>query len=206
MPLLSGLVWQQGSGLFARWKEVFLLLTKDCVRCYKVSSAKLSQFGSLVFSLDLVLVSDIRYAERRGYLALVLESQGTARTYFRRTEGIREWGNIIKECVVKKKEEFDQYLSPSQLMRRPVLSPSDHDSWLLSRLAPTTCRDIAEEDAAKADTDSGMDSAATSDDRECVGHSDEMQEVRLNFRARNCKNIPAVRPKIPIRLCKVTKV
>merc|ERR1712083_61306 len=44
-PLLSGLVWQQSSGLFARWKEVFLILTKDCVRSHKISSAKSSQFG-----------------------------------------------------------------------------------------------------------------------------------------------------------------
>ena len=31
-PLLSGLVWHQTSGLFSRWKEVFLILTKDCLR------------------------------------------------------------------------------------------------------------------------------------------------------------------------------
>ena len=95
-PLLSGLVWQQGSGLFARWKEVFLILNKDCVRCPKISSAKSSQFGSLVFSLDLVLVSDVRYVERRGYLTLVMEGQGMARTYFRRTDGIKEWGRTIQ--------------------------------------------------------------------------------------------------------------
>ena len=95
-PLLSGLVWYQTSGLFVRWKEVFLILTKDSVRCYKISSAKLSQFGSLVFSLDLLLVSDVRFIERRGYLSLVMEGQGLERTYFRRTEGIREWGNIIQ--------------------------------------------------------------------------------------------------------------
>ena len=74
---------------------MFLILTKDCVRCYKISSAKLSQFGSLVFSLDLLLVSDIRFVERRGYLSLVMEGQGLERTYFRRTDGIREWGSII---------------------------------------------------------------------------------------------------------------
>ena len=28
----TGLVWQQTSGLFSRWKEVFLILTKDCLR------------------------------------------------------------------------------------------------------------------------------------------------------------------------------
>ena len=27
-PLLKGLVWQQGTGLFARWRERFLVLTK----------------------------------------------------------------------------------------------------------------------------------------------------------------------------------
>ena len=74
---------------------MFLILTKDCVRCHKISSAKSSQFGSLVFSLDLVLVSDVRYVERRGYLTLVMEGQGMARTYFRRTDGIREGGKVI---------------------------------------------------------------------------------------------------------------
>ena len=64
---------------------MFLILTKDCVRCHKISSAKSSQFGSLVFSLDLVLVSDVRYVERRGYLTLVMEGQG-----------IREWGKVIQ--------------------------------------------------------------------------------------------------------------
>ena len=79
---------------------MFLILTKDCVRCHKISSAKSSQFGPLVFSLDLVLVSDVRYVERRGYLTLVLEGQGVDRTYFRRTEGIREWGAVIQVQIM----------------------------------------------------------------------------------------------------------
>ena len=79
---------------------MFLILTKDCVRCHKISSAKSSQFGSLVFSLDLVLVSDVRYVERRGYLTLVMEGMGMSRTFFRRTDGIREWGKIIEVDIV----------------------------------------------------------------------------------------------------------
>ena len=127
---------------------------------------------------------------------------------------------------MKKKEEFDGHLSPSHLMRYPVLSSCDQDSWLLSRLSPNsgckedTNRQAATEDQAKAETDndSGMDSlqedqadnskvtTAGDDDKECLIQSDEMQEVRLNMRARNCTNCKVSRPKIPPRLCKVTKV
>jgi hypothetical protein len=126
--------------------------------------------------------------------------------------------------VVKKKEEFDCHLSPSHLMRYPVLSSCDQDSWLLYRLSPNsgckedTNRQAVTEDQAKAETDndSGLDSPQedpadnykvnTGDDKECLINSDEMQEVRLNMRARNCTNIKVTRPKIPLRLCKVTKV
>ena len=108
-PLLSGLVWHQTSGLFSRWKEVFLILTKDCLRseffysaerihflpcrCHKIAgSAKTAQFGGALWSLDLVLMSDVRFVERRGYLTLCLEAQGITRTYLRRTDGIRNGG------------------------------------------------------------------------------------------------------------------
>lgn len=38
-----------------------MILTRDCLRCHKISgSAKTAQFGGLLFSLDLVLVTDVR--------------------------------------------------------------------------------------------------------------------------------------------------
>ena len=56
--------------------QVFLLLTRDCVRAHKISGHnKNAQFGGLLFSLDLVLVTDVRYVERRGYLTLCVEGQ-----------------------------------------------------------------------------------------------------------------------------------
>ena len=79
---------------------MFLILTKDCMRGHKIASARSLQFGSLVFSLDLLLVSDVRYVERRGNLTLVMESHGMTKTYLRTTDGIRKWGKIIQ---VKKK-------------------------------------------------------------------------------------------------------
>ena len=62
-------------------------------RCHKISgSAKTAQFGGALWSLDLVLMSDVRFVERRGYLTLCLEAQGITRTYLRRTDGIRDGG------------------------------------------------------------------------------------------------------------------
>ena len=66
---------------------------------------------------------------------------------------------------------------------------------------------------AETDNDSGLDSPQEDHaDNEKVtsvnddNQSDETQEVRLNMRERNCKNMATARPKIPLRLCKVTKV
>ena len=63
----------------------------------------------------------------------------------------------FQECVKKKREEFNCYLSPSHL------SSHDQDSWLLSRLSPNsgcnedTNRKAATEEHAKAEAnnDSG---------------------------------------------------
>jgi hypothetical protein len=115
----------------------------------------------------------------------------------------------FQDCVKKKKEEFNCYLSPSNL------SSNEQDHWLLSRLSPNSgCKEDTNRQAASAtDNDSGLDSPhedpADKDKVTPAGddeHSDEMQEVRLNMRARHCRNITAARPNIPIRLCKVTKV
>lgn len=61
----------------------------------------------------------MRYVERRGYLTLCLEGQGLSRTYLRRTEGIREWGKLIMDCVKRKKDEFERDMSPCDLLRYP---------------------------------------------------------------------------------------
>ena len=96
------------------------------------------------------------------------------RTYFRRTEGIREWGRIIQEQVLAKKEEFDRYLSPSHLMRYPVLSSSSQDSWLLSRLSPNSgCIDTTEDqNKVETDNDSGLDSATNDQEKDCLVESE----------------------------------
>jgi len=224
-PLLKGLVWQQGSGIFSRWRERFLVLTKDCIRCHKKSSSSCSEYGALLFTLSLVLVSEVRYVERRGYLTLVLEGAGLGRTYFRRTEDLREWGDLIRSCVVKKKDEFGQMKSTDEFWRyREAVTgyTREGDAWLLSRQVPSSAHQHPTRTTTGAgigakveDADSGLDSLQEEvgeKGRGDVGEpviiqSDEMQEVRLNMRARNAANTRTTRRmKIPDNLSKVTKV
>ena len=117
-----------------------------------------------------------------------------------------------------KRAEFNCHLYPSNLSPCPRLSSSNQDSWLLSRLSPTsgckkdTNQHAASEDQTKVDidTDSGLDSTQEDPDKVIPAgddiHSEEMQERRLNMRGRNCRNSTATRPRIPQRLGKVTKV
>ena len=101
------------------------------------------------------------------------------------------------------------------------LPPNKHhplgseDSWLLSRISQARGynNDAKNQPAYELDTDSGLESNQEEhgDNEKVVSagdddHRDEMQEIRINLKSRNCKNIGATRPKIPQRLCKVTKV
>ena len=42
-----------------------------------------------------------------------------ARTYLRRTEGIKEGGKMMMDCVKRKKDEFERDMSPCDLLRYP---------------------------------------------------------------------------------------
>ena len=44
---------------------------------------------------------------------------------------------------MNKKEEFDSFLSPSQLMRYPVLSSTDQDTWLATLPLPGSLLTVA---------------------------------------------------------------
>ena len=100
------------------------------------------------------------------------------------------------------------------------------DSWLLSRLSPNTTvqnvqgRNIVQNPSSnnivpETETDSGLDSLEESDKnlvnetKDRVIEVEEMQEVKLNIRGGKCFALSGrvgTRPKIPTRLCKVTRV
>ena len=111
------------------------------------------------------------------------------------------------------------------VLYRPLMQLQP-DSWLLSRLSPNTTvqhvqgnnRSIADPSIitgqVETETDSGLDSLEESDkvlagDKDRIIEVEEMQEVKLNIRGGKCYNMSGKvgnRPKIPTRLCKVTRV
>ena len=95
------------------------------------------------------------------------------------------------------------------------------DSWLLSRLSPnTTVHNVTasqqsqysqDHQPMETETDSGLDSLEESiENKDKMIEVEEMQEVKLNIRGGKCYNMTGragnIRPKIPTRLCKVTRV
>ena len=162
---------------------MFLVLTKDSVRWHTIdrslggNCSRVQQVGPMLVNVNLVLVSDVRFVERKGYLTMVIEGAGVGRYYFRRTEGVRQWGQVIKDCVSKKKEEFG-CLDVSDL------SP---DTWLLDRVAPHTDRsghgntthDDSGFDSVQADLTRGL-KYGTIKEKKCLIQEDEIQEDRLD--------------------------
>lgn len=107
--ILSGVVWHNSPGLFSRWRQVFLILNRDTLRwhhIHKTSSINHHQVGPTIASLNLILISDVSFVERKGYLTICIEAGGVGSNFFRRTSMLRHWGELIKEAVLRKREEF----------------------------------------------------------------------------------------------------
>ena len=123
--ILSGVVWHSSPGLFSRWRQVFLILNRDTLRwhhIHKTSSINHHQVGPTIASLNLILISDVSFVERKGYLTICIEAGGVGSNFFRRTSMLRyliykivmrqysiifrHWGELIKEAVLRKREEF----------------------------------------------------------------------------------------------------
>ena len=93
------------------------------------------------------------------------------------------------------------------------------DSWLLSRLSPNTMvqnvRTTTNNNSnnnnnnnTETETDSGLDSLEEAGEKRI--EVEEMQEVKLRLAGGKCYNMSSrhagARPRIPTRLCKVTRV
>ena len=64
-------------------------------------------------------IESVAVEERRGYLTLVITAPRDLKLLLRRTEGIREWGKLVMDCVKRKKDEFERDMSPCDLLRYP---------------------------------------------------------------------------------------
>ena len=54
-----------------------------------VTSFIVSKIGATIASINLILVSDVTFVERRGYLTLSIDAGGVGRNFFRRISSIR---------------------------------------------------------------------------------------------------------------------
>ena len=99
--ILSGVVWHNSPGLFSRWRQVFLILNRDTLRwhhIHKTSSINHHQVGPTIASLNLILISDVSFVERKGYLTICIEAGGVGSNFFRRTSMLRY---LIYKIVVR---------------------------------------------------------------------------------------------------------
>ena len=74
----------------------------------------------MLVNVNLVLVSGVKFVERKGYLTMVIEGAGVGRSYFRRTEAIRQWGHIIKVRCIPVSRVFNRGGTPF------LVSPPPH--------------------------------------------------------------------------------
>ena len=82
---------------------------------------------------------------------------------------------------------------------------ASQDSWLLTRVAPNVMkRETNSKD--NTDNDSGLDCTAPEEKEALLQQSEEMMEIKTNLLVRHGRLGVSVRPRIPQRLCKVTKV
>merc|ERR1719150_3205738 len=99
--LMRGVVWTHREKVFSRWKERFIVVTKDYLQCYKKVATEASQMGPFLHQIRLSDVSNVSLVDRKGYLTLLLQLNKEDNLVLRRAENIRDWYNVILSLVVE---------------------------------------------------------------------------------------------------------
>ena len=94
--LKKGLLWQQRDKLFSRWKERFFILSRDYLQCFKKGTTRITEMGVFMFKVKLNHIESVELLDRRGYLTLSITVAKEGKMLLRKTEGIREWFQILK--------------------------------------------------------------------------------------------------------------
>lgn len=150
--LKRGFMWCLHDGMFARWKERFVILTKESLKIYKKTTSKHQDFGNLLFDISLTSVTSMSLEDRRGYLTIALYCQDKqhGKLVLRRTDGIREWFSVLQNIHRRCKERLESegsMLSTAEFWdkrhfsdlgceplrgswRRPTPAPWEQDSGL----------------------------------------------------------------------------
>jgi len=133
LTVKKGLLWQQRDKLFSRWKERYFILTKDLVQCFKKGTSRITEMGEFIFSIKLAEVEAIELLDKRGYLTICISLQREGKVYLRRTEGIRDWYNAIKESMEESKVRRNNRASAIFADRRQNTDCSGMEGFVAGR-------------------------------------------------------------------------
>ena len=94
-------MWVRKEGLFSRWNERLIVMTKMGLRLYKRGST-----GPCLLEVCWTDIETVRLEDRRGYLTVVLVSSSSSkegRLVVRRPEHLREWYNTVSSIVKERR-------------------------------------------------------------------------------------------------------
>merc|ERR1712080_329494 len=117
-------------------KERYFILTSDYLQCFKKgTSSRITEMGEFIFKIKLCDVEDVELLDRRVYLVIsvTLSSRGEGKIYLRKTEGIRDWFNSLKECVNDSKKRRTDRVNNSFWSSKQLTDSSSIEKWLLAR-------------------------------------------------------------------------
>ena len=133
LTLKKGLVWQQRDKIFSRWKERYFILTRDLLQCFKKGTSRITEMGEFIFSIKLPEVEAIELLDKRGYLTICISLQREGKVYLRRTEGIRDWYNAIRESMEESKVRRNNRASAIFADRRQNTDCSGMEGFVAGR-------------------------------------------------------------------------
>jgi len=129
----KGLLWQQRDKLFSRWKERYFILTKDLLQCFKKETSKITEMGGFIFKIKLSEVEAIELLDKRGYLTICISLQREGKVYLRRTEGIRDWYEAIRENMQESRARRNNRTSAIFADRRQNTDSSGMENWMAQK-------------------------------------------------------------------------
>ncbi|CAL8092004.1 unnamed protein product [Orchesella dallaii] len=161
----KGVLMQQREKLWSRWKERYVILTRDYLNCFRRvanvhrSGVTLSEMGSFIFKLRLADVEEIRWENRRSgsLVALVLpqEPRILLRVPNENTEALHQWYTLLQECIYMSKERrqalrnhhMSTYKTNSTTKSHDDIENGDSESKTKSSSSPTCSSDETDGEA-----------------------------------------------------------
>jgi len=129
-----GLLWVQEDKLFSRWRERFVVLTTTHLMVHKKAASRISEMGAFIYKVALSTVSSTSLEDRRGYLTLVVTAAREGRLLLRKTEGIREWRDVLVGLLGREAREAREQQSTRDFWSRRQFSDCQGaQEWLLAR-------------------------------------------------------------------------